>query len=168
MQYVCIEFLKKRSNVVLLAQANPMIVCYLGAQYDTDKELWLAAAQQNWEVMNHAPKEMCGLSEFMLLALPRHSHLIQNGNQALLNDPAFCLAVVKLDGDAIRYFDHRLRADRRLALEAIRQCPAALQHVSEELRINIEFCHEAVRENKAAIKHIPDEVWKVAWESLGI
>merc|ERR1711957_232581 len=99
--------------------------------------------------------EGCALSEFMRLALPESPLLIKNASQELLKDPAFCLSAVRLNGDVIRYFDDALRADRGLALEAIRQFPAALQHISEELQRNIEFCHDAVRENKLSLKYIP-------------
>jgi hypothetical protein len=68
------------------------------------------------------------------------------------------LAVVQIDGFALRFASEELKADREIVLAAVQNYGAALRYASDEVKADRDIVLDAVQNNRYALRHASEEL----------
>jgi hypothetical protein len=124
----------------------------------SDKEIVLAAMQQNGDALQYASKELKADTEFMLAAVKQNGPSLWYASEELKDDREIVLAAVQQDVSALQFASEILKADNLFILEALQQDGLALAYASEKLKNNDEIVSAAVQKNNAALAYAPEEL----------
>ena len=101
---------------------------------DSDREVVLAAVQQNGDALYYASTELQADREIVLAAVQQYGDALKHASAELRADRNFVLAAVQQYGRALSWASAELRADREVALAAVQKNGGALEHASAELQ----------------------------------
>ena len=149
-----------RVKTVDYAQALAVVTEYGGAalQYvsrslQADKQIALAAVQQNGCALEHAGDELQGDKEVVLAAVRQSGLALEFAAESLREELDVVLAAVAQNGHALQNAPTHLRADRQVVLEAVAQNGYALQYASAEMQADKTVVLAAVTERGAAMAY---------------
>ena len=118
------------------------------ATRDSDRELLLAAVQQNGRALEYASAELKADREVVLAAVQQYGYALEYASAELRADREVVLAAVQQNGRALCYASAELRADGEVVLAAVQQNGYALVWASAELRANREVVLAAVQDSR--------------------
>jgi hypothetical protein len=123
------------------------------ATRDSDRELLLAAVQQNGYELRYASAELKADREVVLAAVQQDGHALRYASAELRADRKVVLAAAQQNGDVLYFYaSAELWADREVVLAAVRQDGCALGYASAELKADREFVLAAVQQNGGALQ----------------
>jgi hypothetical protein len=143
-----------------------------------DANLWLRidpdflreAISRNIHAVEYIPTNLWSDREYLstLIALlkrdgnmRRQEHLLlEHGGQAIKEDRAFVLSIVKEDGQGLAFAAEPLKNDREIVLAAVTQKPSSLRFASESLKNDREIVLAAVRKNASALDFASESLRK--------
>lgn len=97
-----------------------------------DRELILAAVEQNGEALAHVPEACKADKEIVLAAVCESGFALGYASPELRADREVVLAAVELDGSALCFASRELREDREVVLAAIEEDGYALKFVKSQ------------------------------------
>ena len=100
------------------AQARGGSVQMCSGTRDSDREMLLAAVQQDGYALRHASSELKADREFVLAAVQWNGYALEHASAELQADREVVLAAVQRDGGALRHASAELQADREVVLAA--------------------------------------------------
>ena len=124
----------------------------------SNKDIVLAAVQQNGLALDYASKELRNDPEIVLEAVQKNGEAFKFASEELKKDRAFVLKAVQQDVSALQFASEILKADNLFILEALQQDGLALAYASEKLKNNDEIVSAAVQKNNAALAYAPEEL----------
>ena len=119
----------------------------------TDKEIVLAAVQQDGHALQSASPTLKNDKEIVMAAVQQNGEALQYASPTLKNDKEMVLAAVKQDGVAFQYASPELQNDKKFVLAAVQQGGDALQSASPELKNDKEIVLAAVQEHGQALHY---------------
>ena len=128
------------------------------ATRDSDREVVLAAVQQNGDALYYASTELQADREIVLAAVQQYGDALKHASAELRADRNFVLAAVQQYGRALSWASAELQADREVVLAAVQQDGGALYWASAELRADREVALAAVQKNGGALEHASAEL----------
>ncbi|GBR75752.1 hypothetical protein NO2_0395 [Candidatus Termititenax persephonae] len=137
----------------------PNIVRRLSPELLDDREVVLAAVQNNGSALKYASETLRGDKELALLAIEKaigsvgYLDLVSSLSPELLDDKEVVLAAVNRNGIVLRYASETLRGDREVVLAAVNKNGYALEYASETLRGDREIVLAAVNRNGTVLQY---------------
>jgi hypothetical protein len=134
--------------------------------FQADKEVGLAACQENGWELEHTTAELQADKEVVLAAVQQDGWALKYASAELKADKEIVLAACRQNRWALEYASAELQADREVVLAAVQQYGWALQFASAELRSDREVVSEACRQNMWALEYAGTET-KAAFQHEG-
>lgn len=116
-----------------------------------DREVVLAAVQQDGEMLRNASEELRSDRQFVLDLLKQGVNVLGHVSEELRNDEEVVLAAVQLCGGALEHASEEQQNDRKIVLVAVMQDGAALEHASQRLRNERHVVLAAVESSSTAL-----------------
>ncbi|MDA9896791.1 DUF4116 domain-containing protein, partial [Gammaproteobacteria bacterium] len=146
--------LKADKEVVLAAvQQNVSALQYADKKLQADKEVVLAAVKQDGFALDNADKKLQADKEVVIAAVQENVSALQFADKKLLADKEVVLAVVKQEGNALDYADKKLQADKEVVLAAVKQSGWALEYADKKLQDDKEVVLAAVKSSGFALEY---------------
>ena len=146
-------------EIVLAAvQQNGKALEYASAELKSDKEVVLAAVQQNGHALEYASAELKNDKEFVLAAVQQYGCSFCYASVELKSDKEFVLAAVQQNVNALEYASEELKNDKEFVLAAVQQAGSSLYYASEELKSDKEVVLAAVQQNGHALEYASEEL----------
>ena len=126
-----------REMALAAVQRNGLALAYhyAAAPLKADREIVLAAVQQNVCSLRYAAVPLKADREFMLAAVQRNALALAYAAAPLTADREIVLGAVQQNGRALKYAAAGLQADVQVVLAAVKSAGRdALEHVSSEMR----------------------------------
>jgi lambda repressor-like predicted transcriptional regulator len=123
-----------------------------------DKEIVMAAVEQNGNALEHASEELKADKEIVMAAVKENGYVLRDASEELKADKEIVMAAVEQNGDAFDYASEALKADKEIVLAAVKVNGNALEHASEELKADKEIVLAAVKKNGSALRYASDEL----------
>ena len=123
-----------------------------------DREIVLAAVNQNGWALMHASKELRDDKEVVYTAVRNYGGALGSASEKLQADKVLVLIAVAQKGDALLHASEELRADKDVVFAAIRQDIRAMKYASPELYADTEFMLAAVAHNQFALRYAVPEL----------
>ena len=133
----------------LINQENPKI---------KDKEIVLAAVQNDGDALDDAAEELQADKEIVLAAVQQNGFALVYAAEELQADKEIVLAAVKNEGEALDYAAEELQADKEIVLAAVKQHGEALTCAAEELQADKEIVLAAVKQHGEALVYAAEEL----------
>ena len=118
-----------------------------------DREVVLAAVEQDGDAIRHAAEIMREDSGVVLTAMARNNHTLYSAAPVLLEtNKTFVLEALKLtQGRALALAGPALQADREVVLAAVAQDGRVLEAAAPQLRADREIVLAAITQAQAAV-----------------
>ncbi|MGL4540167.1 MAG: DUF4116 domain-containing protein, partial [Candidatus Rhabdochlamydia sp.] len=159
---LCIPLINKISQfasnktVLSIIQKDGMALRHVPENLKADLEVVRAAIHQNPEALQFASRDIV----LTVLTQYRKGYLLKYASEALKEDRAFMLAVVKRNSNVLKYASEALKEDRDFMLAALKQNGCALYYASESLRKDKEIVSVAIKQNGNALKYASEALKK--------
>ena len=129
-----LDFLKSKKTIALNAVNKDGYNLYKLKDFQNDKDVVLAAVQQNGFALKYASEELKKDREIVLAAVRQNGYALEYASE-LKKDREIVLAAVRQNGYALEYASEHLKADRMIVLVAIKNNNMdALQYIPINLR----------------------------------
>ena len=151
-----------RADALVAVKADGMALMALkhaSPELQADREVVLAAVQQNGEAFHYAAEELQADREVVLAAVQQYGYysspywVLKYASPELRADRKVVLAAVQQDGRALAHASPELRADRDVVLAAVQQDGRALYSAPPELQADREVVLAAVQQNAVALRY---------------
>eukprot|EP00971_Amphidinium_carterae_P228289 4528215-Amphidinium_carterae.1 len=123
-----------------------MVLDFAAKECKADREIVLAAVQQNGHALADAADECKEDREIVLAAVQQIGYALAYAADEYKADREIVMAAVQRTGDALYFAAKECKADRELAVAAVEAQPLAIEHVSGELLLDSTFASEAKRD----------------------
>ena len=146
------------NNKEFMLEAIRHIIVYSPLMYASealraDKEVVIAAVQQNGNALKFASEELRADKEVVIAAVQQDGGALEFASEELRADKEVVMAAVKQDGKALEYASEEFRADKEVVLAAVQNKGYALELASEELKSDRDIIIDAVYQNTYATKY---------------
>jgi NhaP-type Na+/H+ and K+/H+ antiporter len=131
---------------------------YLSTKLKNDKEIVLAAVQQDGKSLEDASHELKNDKEIVLAAVQQAGKSLEDASTELKNDKEIVLAAVQQDGKSLEDASHKLKNDKEVVLAAVTNDGWALRYASKKLKDDREIVLAAIQENEWALEFASDDL----------
>ncbi len=141
-----------KQKIITLVSADGMVLRFV-PEFLKDKEVVLAAVNQNGLALKDAPPSLQNDKEVVLIAVKKNGLALQYASQPLQNDKEVVLVAVSTSGKALFFASNELSNDEEVCLVAVTKHGDALDYVSDELKDNEAIVTAAVSNNGSALEY---------------
>lgn len=135
--------------------------------FKNDKELVMAAVQQQGLALQHASAALQGDVEVVLAAVKQNGLAIRLACRSLRSDDGIILAAVMQNGLALEHARPSTCNGWAITVAAVMQCGSALQFAPSGLRDSIELVLLAVQQDPTALQHASVRVRNLLSAAVG-
>ncbi len=128
--------------------------------FKNDREIVLAAVQQNGWALQYAHESLQKDREIVLTAVQQTAWVLQFAHASLQEDRQIVLAAVKQNGWAVQYANESLQKDREIFLAAVKQYSWALQFADENLKKDREIVLAAIQQDGRSLRYADESLKK--------
>ena len=123
-----------------------------------NKEIMLAAINENGSAFKYASERMRSDKELLNLALERYSYdfPLEYASLELKNDKEIILKAINKDSENIKFASPEIRNDPEVVMKSIKSNGSNFKYISDELKNNKDFILSALLENTNIYSYIPE------------
>jgi len=131
---------------------------YSSGEMRKDREVVLAAVEQDGLTLKRAAEELKGDREIVQLAVQDKGGALEFASEALRADRELVLSAIEQDACALEHASDELRSDKQVAAKAVKVNSFALRSVAPGLRSDRELILASLQRNAFALEHASEEL----------
>ena len=137
---------------------GPTVLRNLAPEMRNNREVVMAAVQQNGFALEYASAEMQNDREIVMAAVQQTVYALYYASDKMKNNRDVVMAAVEQDPFALQYASHEMRNNRDVVMAAVQQSSLVLAYASAEMRNNREVVIAAVQKNGLALEYASAEL----------
>ncbi len=145
---------------IKIARCFTDAVFYIHERFKKDREIVLAAVQQNGWALQFADESLKKDRAIVLAAVKQYSWALRYADETLQKDREIVLAAVKQIGDTLQLAHETLKKDREIVLAAVKQNGVALQYADESFKKDREVVSAAIQQDGRALRYVDENLKK--------
>lgn len=125
---------KTKTEALAIVQKDPWAFALLDPQFRDDREIVMAAVEQEGLMLEHASERLQNDHAVVLAAVRQDGYAFHFASEALHDDEAVVMQMLLSDSKPFSTVSARLRADPLIAITAVKQNPAHIEYLAPELQ----------------------------------
>ena len=148
--------LESKFEALLTVQQNGWALDELPAVLKADREVVLAAIEQDPSSIEFAAEELKGDLDIMLTVIASDPWQLEHASIEMRDNKDLIMKAVSINGNVLCYASSRLRGDKECLLRAVRRNGQSIEYASSELKDDVEVISSAARQDIWSLTIVAD------------